>query len=100
MADGISMQQLIATDRTVLRVVASQTTSATGGTQSTHAHGLTNKAGVAITPAFAIPVVTATAVDHASTGLSASPVAVVSIGAVNVTVRCQDTSVTFTLLVG
>lgn len=97
---GKKVLDILARGGNALTVLASQTTSGTGGTRTNHAHGLTDGAGNAITPAFAIPVVTATDQDHATTGLSAYPVAVVAIDATNVTVRCQGTSITFTLLIG
>jgi len=97
---GRSIQQLIATNKNVLHLLAAQTTSAVQGTQSTHAHGLVDFNGNALVPAFAIVQETATAVDHATTGLPAGRVHVVSMDATNVTVRSEVASSTFSLLVG
>ena len=97
---GKNILELVAENGIVLRKLASNTSSATGGTRTNVTHGLTDHAGAALTPSIAIPVVTATDVDHATTGLSAYPVAVVAITTTVVTVRCQGTSITFDLYVG
>lgn len=74
-----------------LKKVSSQTTHGTPGTQTTHAHGLTDIAGNAIAPTIAIPVMTAD---------FASGVAVEAIDATNVTCTSTTASVTFDLYVG
>ena len=97
---GKKLMDILARGGNALTVLEDQTTSGTGGTRTNHTHGLVDAAGNAITPAFAIPVVTATDQDHGTTGLSAYPVAVVAITSTVVTVRCQGTSIPFDLYVG
>lgn len=80
-----------------LTVVATQTTHATPGTRSTHAHGLTDNRGNAVTPTIIIPVATGADADGA---ITPGDIVVVKADDTNVTVRCSVASQTFTLLVG
>lgn len=78
-----------------LTAITGQTTSATAGTRSTHAHGLQVR-GAAATPDFAVAVVTAADADGV---LAEGTIRIVKMDSVNVTVRATAASVPFTLLV-
>lgn len=81
-------------------VVTGQTTSATAGTRSTHAHGLKShksaaSAQEALTPTW-VQVVEKAADDNTNNGAAA--VSVVSFDATNVVVKSTGTSVAFDLI--
>lgn len=71
-------------------IIDSLTGNAAAGTRSTHAHGL------AYTPRVVLPVPIEAAADAALTG--GVGIAVVSITATNVVVRCEKASQTFSLI--
>lgn len=76
--------------------ITGQTSHGTGGTRSTHTHGLRDHVGAKITPTVIIPVVTAADADGS---VSAASVFVVSADEDEVTVRASASSVTFDLYV-
>jgi hypothetical protein len=73
-------------------------TSATPGTQTTHAHTLTTHTGAAVAPDVVVPAVTGTASDTNQPLFA--PVQVVSSDNDSVTVKSPGTSVTFYLYLG
>jgi hypothetical protein len=83
-----------------LKKVSGLTSSGTAGTRTNHAHGLRDHTGNKLTPSIIVCQVSATDVDHATTGLIDAGVAVVKVDADNVTVRCAAASQTFDLYVG
>lgn len=83
--------------RRPLRAITGLTSSATAGTRTTVAHGLTDFAGRAVAPTVAIPVVTAADADGA---IAAASVFVVGMTSTTVTVRASAASVPYTLYVG
>lgn len=91
------LEHLAKKGATPLRKIASQTSNATDGTRSTHAHGLTDARGRAVTPDIVILQATATDADGV---LTDENVRFVKVDATNVTVRGTAASVLFTMYVG
>lgn len=77
--------------------IADQTSHATAGTRTIHAHGLKSVAGHPVVPEVVIPVPKAADADGA---VSAVSIHVVKVDDTNVTIRASASSVSFDLYVG